>query len=78
MKNTIEEIEQAKQLLKANGYFTGNLWRIEDVQLRYPCDEETAQDILDGALTNEATVEQVFLAISMVAQEQYNLTKIDN
>jgi hypothetical protein len=25
MKNTIEEIEQAKQLLKANGYFTGNL-----------------------------------------------------
>ena len=64
-------VEQAKEVLKANGYFVDNLWHVDDVKLRYNCDDdEVAQDILDRALTNDATIEQVWFALDMVAQDE--------
>lgn len=64
-------VEQAKEVLKANGYFVDNLWHVDDVKLRYNCDDdEVAQDILDRALTNDATMEQIWFAIDMVAQDE--------
>jgi len=64
MENQLTEIEQAKAILKQHGYFVGNLWTIQDVTDRYECTDEQAYDILDTALTNEATMEQIFYAIS--------------
>jgi len=61
-------IEYAKKVLKAYGYFVDNLWKVEDVQDRYECDEDTAQYILDQALTNEATMEQIWIAIDIFAE----------
>ena len=61
-------IEYAKKVLKAYGYFVDNLWNIEDVQDRYECDEDTAQDILDQALTNEGTMERIWIAIDIMAE----------
>ena len=64
-------VEQAKQVLRDNGYFVDNLWHIDDVKLRYNCNNnEQAQDILDRALRNDATMEQVWFAIDMVAQDE--------
>jgi hypothetical protein len=64
-------VEQAKEVLRANGYFVDNLWHVDDVKLRYNCnDDEVAQDILDRALTNDATMEQVWFALDMVAQDE--------
>ena len=64
-------VEQAKEVLKANGYFVDNLWHVDDVKLRYKCDDdEVAQDVLDRALTNDATMEQVWFALDMVAQDE--------
>jgi hypothetical protein len=60
---TYKEIEEAKVLLRKGGYFTDNLWCIEDVQNRFKCDDETAQAILNRVLTNEATMEQIHYAI---------------
>lgn len=57
------EIEKAKKLLRDNGYFVDNLWRTEDVTGNFECSEEEAQDVLLSALTNEATMEQIWLAI---------------
>jgi hypothetical protein len=38
--------------------------------LRYNCDDdEQAQDILNSALTNDATMEQIWFAIDMVATD---------
>ena len=68
MLPTHKEIEEAKVLLRKAGYFTDNLWCIEDVQGRFKCDDETAQDILNTALTNEATIEQIHYAIGDVAE----------
>ena len=64
-------VEQAKAVLRENGYFVDNLWHVDDVKLRYNCeDNEQAQDILDQALTNDATMEQIWFAIDMVAQDE--------
>ena len=68
MLPTHREIEEAKVLLRKAGYFTDNLWCIEDVQGRFKCDDETAQDILNTALTNEATIEQIHYAIGDTAE----------
>jgi hypothetical protein len=59
----MSEIEKAKQVLRQNGYFVDNLWRVEDVQSKYNCTEEQAQVILEQSLTNEATMEQIWFSI---------------
>jgi len=51
--------EQAKELLKKNGYYIDNLWHVDDVQQRCYCTEEEAQEILDMSLTNEGTMEHI-------------------
>jgi hypothetical protein len=63
-------IANAKLVLKQAGYFVDNLWHVNDVQDRFECDENTAQYILNDALTNEATVEQIFFAIKMIAEDE--------
>jgi hypothetical protein len=61
-------IEYAKKVLKAYGYFVDNLWKVEDVQDRYECDEDTAQYILEQALTNDGTMERIWIAIDIFAE----------
>jgi hypothetical protein len=69
--------EQAKEVLRNAGYFVDNLWHVDDVKLRYNCDDDKqAQEILSSALTNDATMEQIWFAIDMVAQDD-GLTLID-
>ena len=68
MKNlTTEEqgirIDSAKAVLKAAGYFVDNLWHVEDVQAKFDCSPMEALSVLNRALTNEATMEQIWLAI---------------
>jgi hypothetical protein len=63
-------VQEAKDLLRANGYFTDNLWSIQDVQMRYKCDDETAQEILNRALTNEWVMEQIHYAIQSICEEE--------
>jgi hypothetical protein len=62
--NTTEKIQEAKDYLKSQGYYTDNLWSTADVQSRFNCTEDQAYDVLDGALNNDATMEQVWFAIS--------------
>ena len=63
-------VEEAKAFLTENGYYTDNLWCVEDVQNNYECDEDQAQEILDQALTNEATMEQIWFALNYHAEEE--------
>ena len=70
------EIAKAKQLLKSEGYFVDNLWQTEDVTMNHECTEEEAQTILYRALTNEATYQQIWEAISYEA-ESMNLKRRD-
>ena len=62
-KIKLKNVVEAKALLKLNGYFIDNLWSTDDVTENYDCTQEQAQQVLNMALTNEATMEQIFLAI---------------
>lgn len=74
----LQAVENAKAVLRENGYFVDNLWHVDDIKLRYQCeDNEVAQDILYKAVTNDATMEQVWFAIDMVAQDE-GLTLIED
>lgn len=70
-------VEEAKEVLRQNGYFTDNLWSVDDVQLNWKCDEDTAQEVLRMALTNDATTEQIWFSINMVAEEM-NLERLED
>ena len=71
-----KKIEQAKALLEEAGYFTRNLWHVADVIGKFKCTDEQAQDVLNDALTNDATFEQIWLAID-IAGESKSLTPIN-
>lgn len=68
--SNFKTIEEAKAFLTENGIYTGNLWCVEDVQNNYDCDDDEALEILDGALQNEATMEQIWFAIHYHAEEE--------
>jgi len=68
----MNEIEQAKKTLRDAGYFTDNLWHIEDVKYRFDdCDDETAQTILESALTNESTMQHIFGCMDEIIDTKY-------
>lgn len=61
------EIENAKKLLRSEGYYVDNLWQTCDVTMNYDCTEEQAQEVLDGALKDDYVSQQIFEAITMYA-----------
>jgi len=58
-------VEQAKEVLRNEGYFIDNLWHVNDVYQECNCIEKKvqAQEILNKALTNEVTMEQIWFSI---------------
>ena len=61
------EIEKAKELLIAEGYFAEIPWHIEDVQQNYDCTDEEAMEVLRKVFHNEYVNEQIFDSISIIA-----------
>jgi len=49
-------------------YQTKNLWSVKDVQSKFNCTDEAALLILENALTNEATMEQIWYAIESYSE----------
>ena len=50
-------------------YQTENLWSVGDME-NWDCNKEQALDILHDALTNEATMEQIWFAIDFHAEDR--------
>jgi hypothetical protein len=63
LKEKLNDEATARALLRSKGYFVDNLWSIDDVLQNYDCSKDVAYNILERAMTNEATTEQIFLAI---------------
>jgi hypothetical protein len=76
MENTIT-VAQAKQVLKNAGYYVDNLWQVEDVSDNYECTEEEALEVLDSAMQNDATMEQIWFAIKFVAEDMELIKRED-
>jgi hypothetical protein len=59
------EVEGAKGILRKAGFQVDNLWCVEDVRSRFNCTDEEAHEIMHSALTNDATMEQIWLVIEV-------------
>jgi hypothetical protein len=65
-------VVKAKETLRENGYYVDNLWHVEDVKLKYKkASTEEAQNILKVALSNEATMEQIWFAIDDAIEAKF-------
>ena len=60
---------QPEMLLRSEGFFTENLWSVHDVLQTHDCSRGKAYDVLDKAMNNSATIEQIFLAIDDVCDD---------
>lgn len=70
MSFTYTKIQEAKALLKEAGYFTDNLWHIDDVRTQVKhISEDDAQEVLDMAITNDFVMESVHQAITFAIRE---------
>ena len=68
-----ELIETAKEFLKENGYFTDNLWHINDVLDKHDGGDDTddeAMEILANALTNPRIISEIQEQIQLVIDEK--------
>ena len=66
--------DEARKFLAEQGFFTGNLWHIEDVTSSYECSDKDAYKVLEMALTNEFVMSSIWEAIH-IAVEQLNIEK---
>ena len=57
--------EDLRNELELRGYYTENLWHVDDVFQKYDCEPEEAQEILNSSLTNEWITEKIFQTINI-------------
>jgi hypothetical protein len=68
LKEQLKDEKMARELLRKKGFFVDNLWSVDDVTSNYICSQEQAHRVLELALKNEATMEQVWWAIDDAAE----------
>ena len=63
----MNEILKAKEVLRDAGYFVDNLWHIQDVYnvAEGNIKKDQARQVLEMALTNNDTTDQIWLAIKI-------------
>jgi uncharacterized lipoprotein YajG len=68
--------QELKDELTRRGYYTGNLWHIDDVKGRFEATNDQAQDVLNEVLQGSWIIEQIFESIDDCADE-YKLKEIN-
>jgi len=64
-----KEIAKAKEILSKHGYYVGNLYQAEDVQSIYECTDDQAIDVLDKALDNDGTANEIWESIRYFSED---------
>ena len=59
------KVEEAKKILKENGYYIENLWHISDVQQNYKLDDDDAYNVLDRVMQSEYIISSIFDMIDL-------------
>lgn len=60
---TSKKIDKAKKTLEEAGYYIGNLYHVADVKSHFDCTDDQALQVLDSAMDNDGTAEQIWMAI---------------
>tara|TARA_R100001594_G_scaffold129978_1_gene168843 strand:- start:305 stop:625 length:321 start_codon:yes stop_codon:yes gene_type:complete len=58
-----DRVKKARDILTQAGYYVGNLYHTDDVKRYFDCTQDEALDVLDSALDNDGTAEQIWMAI---------------
>jgi hypothetical protein len=69
LRKQVKDEQSARDLLKKRGFFTDNLWSVEDIRMNYECTEEEAQEVLMRSLTNDHIMSEIWGAIDMFAKD---------
>ena len=67
--SNFKTIEEVKAFLKEKGYYTDNLWCVDDVQQTYECTDEEAYSVLDAAANSNYITNEIFSWIDRFAEE---------
>ena len=74
LKDRAKDVFNAREVLKKHGYYTNNLWHIEDVTQVHPMSEEKAYDILHIVMRSEGVVNHIqdviAIAVDLIEEEQ--------
>ncbi len=77
-EGTEEQMKNLKLLIQTSDndlpkvrddYQKENLWCVEDVKSKFNCTDDEALEVLEQALTNDATMEQIWFAIDFHGNE---------
>ena len=52
--------------LASRGFYTNNLWHVDDVKQNYECSDEDALEILDRVMQSEWIGQEIFASIDEV------------
>lgn len=64
----MNKIDEARATLREAGYFVDNLWHIDDVEGELT--NEKKQSILNKALTNDTTMNQIWFSINQATDDE--------
>jgi hypothetical protein len=64
----MSKIDEARATLREAGYFVDNLWHIDDVEGELT--NEKKQSILNKALTNDTTMNQIWFSINQATDDE--------
>ena len=72
-----DRLKDARKILKMYGYYTDNLWHIDDVKQNYDITDDQAYEVLDKAMQLHYTTSAIFEIIDEVCFENNDEKKID-
>jgi hypothetical protein len=63
----LSKIDTAKKYLESQGYFTANLWHVDDVKQSYDVSDEEALYVLEEVMTGDNINQDIFENIDIIS-----------
>jgi len=64
------DIEFCRKALADRGYFTKNLWHIDDVKSKFDCTDEQAKTVLQETMLNDAVFTTIWDVIEIIGNDR--------
>ena len=64
------ETRDLRNILEQRGYYAGNMWCVEDVQMNYDASKEEAIEVLDKVFSSEWMSMRIF---EMIDEQAYDM-----
>ena len=65
----IDKVTECLNYLESQGFYVFNMWHVQDVQTKFDCTDEEAQELLEKAVSGEVIIEMINDRISTFGDE---------